>query len=39
MLYLQHMNLTDQQKQDLVAFMESFSDEGFLTNPAFSAPQ
>ena len=38
-IYAEGLNLTEQEKLDLVAFMESFSDEGFLTNPAFSAPQ
>jgi len=38
-IYAEGLNLTEQEKLDLVAFMESFSDEVFLTNPAFSAPQ
>ena len=37
-IYEAGLNLTEQQKMDLVAFMESFTDEEFLTNPAFSAP-
>lgn len=38
-IYASGLNLTVQQKLDLVAFMESFTDEGFLTNPAFSDPR
>jgi cytochrome c peroxidase len=30
--------ITDEQKNDLVAFMESLTDEQFLTNPAFADP-
>ena len=30
--------LTDQEKADLIAFLESLTDETFLTNPAFSDP-
>ena len=37
-VYSEGLNLTAQQKFDLVAFMESFTDEAFLSNPAFSAP-
>ena len=36
--YEEGLNLTEQQKQDLVAFMESFTDPEFLQNPAFSDP-
>lgn len=36
--YEEGLNLTHQQKLDLVAFMESFSDEEFLENAAFSSP-
>jgi cytochrome c peroxidase len=31
-------NATEQEKQDLVAFLESLTDEDFLTNPRFSDP-
>lgn len=37
-VYSEGLNLTAQQKLDLVAFMESFTDEAFLSNPVFSAP-
>ena len=30
--------LTEQQKQDLIAFLKTLTDESFLTNPAFSNP-
>lgn len=32
------LSLTDQQKADLVAFMHTFTDEEFLSNPEFSDP-
>ena len=31
-------SLRDEEKRDLVAFLESLTDEGFLVNPAFSNP-
>lgn len=30
--------LTDEEKADLIAFLESLTDEGFLTDPRFAAP-
>lgn len=30
--------LTSEERQDLLAFLESLSDRGFITNPAFSDP-
>ena len=33
------LNLTLQEKADLVAFLKSLSDQEFLTNPAFSEPK
>lgn len=33
------LNLTTQEKADLVAFLRSLSDQEFLTNPAFSEPK
>lgn len=32
------INLTNQEKQDLVAFMKTLTDQQFLTNPAFKKP-
>lgn len=32
------LNLTSQEKKDLVAFLKTFSDSSFLTNPAFKNP-
>jgi cytochrome c peroxidase len=37
-VYVEGLNLTDQQKLDLVAFMASFSDPDFLTNPLHGPP-
>ena len=37
-VYAEGLNLTDQQKLDLVAFMASFSDPDFLTNPLHGSP-
>jgi len=34
----QEDNITDQERQDLLAFFESLTDEEFLTNPRFSDP-
>jgi cytochrome c peroxidase len=31
--------LTDQEKKDIIAFMEMLTDEDFITNPAFSEPK
>lgn len=36
-IYEQGLQLSEQDKLDLVAFMESFTDHAFLTNEAFSA--
>lgn len=36
--FVQGISLTDQERQDLVAFLESLTDTEFLTNPAFSDP-
>jgi cytochrome c peroxidase len=32
------INLTEQDKADLVAFLKTLTDQGFLTNPRFSKP-
>ena len=37
-IYEEGLQLSEQDKLDLVAFMESFTDTTFLTNEAFSAP-
>lgn len=37
-IYTEGLGLSASQKADLVAFMESFSDPAFLTNPAFRRP-
>ena len=37
-IYSEGLGLSASQKADLVAFMESFSDPVFLTNPAFRRP-
>jgi hypothetical protein len=37
-IYSEGLGLSASQKADLVAFMESFSDPAFLTNPAFRRP-
>ncbi|AFM04693.1 cytochrome c peroxidase [Bernardetia litoralis DSM 6794] len=31
--------LTEQEKQDIIAFLEMLTDEDFITNPAFSEPK
>ena len=36
--FVLHFNLTDKQRQDLLAFLESLTDEEFLTNPRFADP-
>ena len=35
---LQPFEITAQEKADIIAFLESLTDEGFLTNPAYSDP-
>jgi hypothetical protein len=35
---IQGIQLTNQEKQDLVAFLKTFTDSEFLTNKAFSNP-
>lgn len=35
---MMQIDLTPQEKQQLVAFMNTFTDEAFLTDPAFGAP-
>jgi cytochrome c peroxidase len=32
------VDLDAQERADLVAFLHAFTDQGFLTDPAFSAP-
>ncbi|MCR9172607.1 MAG: c-type cytochrome [bacterium] len=32
------MQLTDQEKQDIINFLKTMSDSSFITNPAFSSP-
>lgn len=36
--FLKGFALTEEEKQDLVAFLHTLTDESFLTNPAFAAP-
>lgn len=36
--FITGFELTEDQKADLIAFLESLTDEAFLTNPAFSDP-
>lgn len=36
---VQPLDLTDADKADLLAFLESLTDEAFLTNPAFTDPE
>jgi cytochrome c peroxidase len=36
--FIAGFTISDQDKADLIAFLESLSDEGFITNPAFSDP-
>lgn len=36
--FIQGFEITDSEKQDLIAFLESLTDEQFLTNPALSDP-
>jgi len=32
------LNLTEQQKSDIIAFLHTLTDQSFLTNPAFKSP-
>lgn len=32
------LNLTDQQKEDIIEFLKTLTDNSFITNPAFSSP-
>jgi cytochrome c peroxidase len=36
--FIKGFNLTSQEKQDLIAFLHSLTDESFARNPAFSDP-
>ena len=36
--FVQGFSLTDQERQDLIAFLESLTDTEFINNPAFSNP-
>jgi cytochrome c peroxidase len=36
--FLNGFEITDQERADLLAFLRSLTDEGLLTNPAFSDP-
>ncbi|MFN8644702.1 MAG: di-heme enzyme [Candidatus Binatia bacterium] len=36
--FILHFTLTDKQRQDLLAFLASLTDEEFLTNPRFASP-
>jgi len=36
--FMRPLGLSHQEKLDIIAFLESLSDESFLTNPAFSEP-
>ena len=36
--FIQGFTLTDAEKQDLLAFLRSLTDETFLTNPQLSSP-
>ena len=35
---IKQLNLNNDQVEALVAFLESLTDKGFVTNPAFAAP-
>ncbi len=36
--FVQGFVLTEQEKEDVLAFLRSLTDQAFLTNPAFSDP-
>ena len=36
--FIRPLNLKEQEKQDLLAFLQGLTDHSFLTNPAFAAP-
>ena len=36
--FLSGFSLTEQETQDIVAFLESLTDESFITDPRFSNP-
>lgn len=36
--FLNGFEITDQERRDVIAFLEALTDEGFLTNPAYSDP-
>jgi len=38
MHFAKGLNLSDQEKVDLIAFLKTFSDYSFLSNPDFSDP-
>ncbi|MEO0456346.1 MAG: di-heme enzyme, partial [Cyanobacteria bacterium P01_A01_bin.114] len=37
--FLKGFSLTASEKQDLIAFLQSLTDETFITNPALSDPR
>ncbi len=37
-LFVNGFELTEERRADIIAFLESLTDEGFITNPAFSDP-
>ena len=37
-VFVSGFELTDQEREDLIAFLKSLTDKGFLTNPAFADP-
>jgi cytochrome c peroxidase len=36
--FVRHFDMTEDDRKDMIAFLESLTDDEFLTNPAFSDP-